>query len=70
MAIEKVDKAAVSDDSMLVEAIGGKVAIVETDNSNIKITRKIDVAIAEAIIKARPKAKPQGPAGPFIEAQW
>jgi len=55
---------------MLIEALGEKVAIVETDSSNIKITRKSDVAIAEAIIKGRKKSKPQGPAGPFIEAQW
>ena len=44
--------------------------LVETDSSNIKITRPSDVAIAEAIIKSRPKAKPDGPIGPYIEAQW
>jgi hypothetical protein len=43
---------------------------VETDQSNIKITHKNDVAIAEAIIKSRPKPKPEGPIGPYIEAQW
>jgi 2-C-methyl-D-erythritol 4-phosphate cytidylyltransferase len=58
------------DDSQLVEAIGGKVSIVETDSSNIKITHKADLAIAEAILKSRPKPVPKGPIGPYIEAQW
>ncbi len=60
----------ISDDSQLVEALGHKVSIVETDSSNIKITRKNDIAIAEAILKSRPKPTPKGPAGPYIEAQW
>jgi 2-C-methyl-D-erythritol 4-phosphate cytidylyltransferase len=61
----------ISDDSQLVEALGVvKVAIVEADSSNIKITRQSDVAIAEAILKSRPQPKPQGPIGPYIEAQW
>ena len=68
--LEKLDKSTISDDAMLIEALGEKVVIVETDSSNIKITRKTDVAIAEAIIKSRLKSKPQGPAGPYIEAQW
>jgi len=58
------------DDSQLVEAIGEKVSIVETDSSNIKITHKADLAIAEAILKSRPKPVPKGPIGPYIEAQW
>ena len=69
-AIEKVDKSTLTDDSALVEALGHEVAIVETDSSNIKITRKGDVAIAEAIIKSHPRPKPEGPIGPYIEAQW
>ncbi|OHB60013.1 MAG: 2-C-methyl-D-erythritol 4-phosphate cytidylyltransferase [Planctomycetes bacterium RBG_13_46_10] len=60
----------ISDDSQLVEALGEKVAIVETDSSNIKITRQSDIPIAEAILKSRPKPKPEGPIGPYIEAQW
>jgi 2-C-methyl-D-erythritol 4-phosphate cytidylyltransferase len=68
--IGKLDKTKISDDSQLVEALGHKVAIVETDSSNIKITTKADIAIAEAIIKSRPKPKPQGSAGPYYEAQW
>ncbi len=66
----KIDKSTISDDAALVEAMGKEVAIVETDHSNIKITRKSDVAIAEAIIKTRPKPKPEGPVGPYAEAQW
>ena len=58
------------DDAQLVEAIGEKVSIVETDFSNIKITQQSDVAIAEAIIKSRPKPKPKGYVGPYGEAQW
>ena len=58
------------DDSQLIEALGHKVSIVETDSSNIKITRQSDIAIAEAILKTRPKPKPKGPAGPYIESQW
>ena len=68
--IENVDKSTLTDDSALVEALGHQVSIVETDASNIKITRKSDVAIAEAIIKSRPKSRPDGPIGPYIEAQW
>ena len=68
--LKNLDKSKISDDSQLVEALGHKVSIVETDSSNIKITRKSDIAIAEAILKTRPKPAPKGPAGPYIEAQW
>ncbi len=60
----------ISDDSLLVEALGHKVAIVETDSSNIKITFGSDIAIAEAILKTRSKLKPKGPIGPYADAQW
>ena len=60
----------ISDDAQLLEALGHKVSIVETDSSNIKITHRSDIAIAEAILKSRPKPAPKGPAGPYIEAQW
>lgn len=68
--LKELEKNTINDDSMLVEKLGQKVTIVETDDSNIKITRKTDIPIAEAIIKARPKPKPKGPAGPYHEAQW
>lgn len=68
--LKNLDKNKISDDAQLVEAIGEKVSIVETDSSNIKITSKADLAIAEAILKSRPKPGPKGPVGPYIEAQW
>jgi len=68
--LESLDKSEISDDSQLVEALNHKVSIVETDSSNIKITRQSDIAVAEAILKSRPKKIPEGPSGPYIEAQW
>ncbi|MCI0499374.1 MAG: 2-C-methyl-D-erythritol 4-phosphate cytidylyltransferase [Planctomycetales bacterium] len=68
--LDTLDKSKITDDAQLVEAMGHLVSIVETDHSNIKITRKNDVPIAEAIIKSRPKPKQEGPTGPFVEAQW
>jgi 2-C-methyl-D-erythritol 4-phosphate cytidylyltransferase len=70
---EKIDIAnaeKITDDSQLIEALGRPVSIVETDSSNIKITRPADVAIAEAILKTRPLPKKDGYIGPFYEAQW
>ncbi|MBN1972517.1 MAG: 2-C-methyl-D-erythritol 4-phosphate cytidylyltransferase [Sedimentisphaerales bacterium] len=60
----------ISDDAQLVEAMGLKVSIVKTDSSNIKITTQSDIAIAEAILKSRPKKQSEGPTGAFFEAQW
>jgi 2-C-methyl-D-erythritol 4-phosphate cytidylyltransferase len=68
--LKNLDKAKISDDAQLLEALGRTVSIVETDSSNLKITRPGDIAIAEAIIKSRPKPGPKGPVGPYIEAQW
>ncbi|MDH4241589.1 MAG: 2-C-methyl-D-erythritol 4-phosphate cytidylyltransferase [Phycisphaerae bacterium] len=68
--LKNLDKSKISDDSQLVEALGHKVSIVETDSSNIKITQKNDIAIAEAIIKTRAKAIPKGYIGPYAEAEW
>lgn len=68
--LANLDKGKISDDAQLVEALGEKVAIVQTDSTNIKITRPGDVAIAEAIIKSQPKPAPKGPLGPYAEAQW
>ena len=66
--INKADTDKITDDSQLVEALGRKVSIVETDSSNIKVTYPADVAIAEAILKARPEPKKEGYIGPFYEA--
>jgi len=68
--LKNLDESKISDDSQLVEALGHKVAIVPTDQSNIKITQKSDIAIAEAILKARPAPKKEGYVGPYHEAQW
>jgi 2-C-methyl-D-erythritol 4-phosphate cytidylyltransferase len=68
--LPKLDKNKISDDAQLVEAIGHKVSIVETDSSNIKITKPADVAIAEAILKTLHKPRPKGYVGPYAEAQW
>jgi len=68
--LDNLDKSSISDDAQLVEALGHKVTIVESDSSNMKITRATDTAIAEAIIRSRPKLTPDGPIGPYIEAQW
>ncbi len=68
--LKNLDKSTISDDAQLIEALGEKISIVETDSTNIKITRQGDIAIAEAILKSRPKKIPDGPAGPYIEAQW
>ena len=68
--LKDLDQSKISDDAQLVEALGNKVTIVEADSSNIKITRQSDIAIAEAILKSRPKLMPKGPVGPYSEAQW
>lgn len=68
--LKNLTKVPISDDAQLVEAMGLKVSIVKTDSSNIKITTQSDIAIAEAILKSRPKKQPEGPAGAFFEAQW
>jgi len=68
--LKNLDQSKISDDAQLVEALGNKVTIVEADSSNIKITRQNDIAIAEAILKSRPKLMSEGPVGPYSEAQW
>ena len=40
-----------TDDATLVEAIGGKVVLVEGDPANIKITRPRDLAVAEVLLR-------------------
>ena len=68
--LKNLDKTTISDDAQLVEAFGEKVTIVRTDSSNKKITRRSDIAVAEAIIKSRAKLAAKGPLGPYAEAQW
>jgi 2-C-methyl-D-erythritol 4-phosphate cytidylyltransferase len=59
----------ITDDAQLVQAAGHSVHVVEGSASNIKITVKGDLALAEAILKSRPKPKPSGPAHPFAEEE-
>lgn len=68
--IEKLDKDKISDDAQLIEYLGEKVSIVETESSNMKITQGSDIPIADAILKGRPKPGRKGPIGPYEEAQW
>jgi 2-C-methyl-D-erythritol 4-phosphate cytidylyltransferase len=57
----------ITDDAQLVEAAGHKVYVVEGAGTNIKITTKGDLHLAEAILKSMPKPKPAGPIHPFAE---
>jgi 2-C-methyl-D-erythritol 4-phosphate cytidylyltransferase len=68
--LRNLDASQISDDAQLVEVLGEGVAIVESDASNIKVTYPSDIPIAEAILRSRPSPKPEGPIGPYIEAQW
>ena len=43
--------------------------MVESNLSNVKITTKSDLHLAEAVLKSRPKPKPSGPAHPFAEEE-
>lgn len=57
----------VTDDAQLVEQLGKSVHIVEGSEMNIKITRKSDLSFASAILKGRPRPKPDGFAHPFAD---
>jgi len=59
----------VTDDTQLVEAAGHKVHVVEGSSTNVKITTKGDLFLAEAVLKSRPKPKPSGPIHPFAEEE-
>lgn len=59
----------ITDDAQLVEALGKPVFVVEGASTNIKITTRADLALADAILKAAPKPKPGGPMNPFGEEE-
>jgi len=64
------NKSAITDDCSVVEAVGKDISIVETDSSNIKITKQADVAIAQAIIQSMEKKTPRA-LHPFQEeSMW
>jgi 2-C-methyl-D-erythritol 4-phosphate cytidylyltransferase len=59
----------ITDDAQLLEAAGHSVHVVEGAATNIKVTTKQDLFLAEAILKVLPKPKPSGPAHPFGEEE-
>lgn len=65
-AYQSIPKGA-TDDSQVVEASGVKVSVVKGSSSNIKITSKEDLFLADAILKSRPKPKGNHSAHPFAD---
>ena len=65
-AFKNVPKGA-TDDSQVVEAGGATVSIVVGSSSNIKITTRDDLFLADAILKSRPKPKANVSAHPFAD---
>jgi 2-C-methyl-D-erythritol 4-phosphate cytidylyltransferase len=57
----------ITDDAQLVEALGHKVHVVEGASTNVKITTKSDLFLAEAVLKSLPKPKPKVAAHPFAD---
>jgi 2-C-methyl-D-erythritol 4-phosphate cytidylyltransferase len=63
--------AEITDDAQLIEAAGHPVYLVSGSAANLKITAREDLALAEAVLKARPAAKAPRPIHPFEdEAKW
>ena len=71
-ARDRLDPAAVTDDAMLVEAIGQSCVVVDGSPFNLKITTAADLRIAAAFLQAMPAPKRDGPAHPFADerAMW
>ena len=65
-AFKNVPKGA-TDDSQVVEATGATVSIVVGSSSNIKITTRDDLFLADALLKSRPKPKANVSAHPFAD---
>ncbi|HEV3115520.1 MAG TPA: 2-C-methyl-D-erythritol 4-phosphate cytidylyltransferase [Gemmataceae bacterium] len=59
----------ITDDTQLIEAAGHPVYVVEGSSTNVKITTKSDLFLADAVLKSRPKPKPSGPIHPFAEEE-
>ncbi|MBX9681257.1 MAG: 2-C-methyl-D-erythritol 4-phosphate cytidylyltransferase [Gemmataceae bacterium] len=59
----------ITDDAQLVEGAGHPVQVVEGAATNIKITTRHDLYLAEAILKSAPKPKTSGPVHPFGETE-
>lgn len=60
----------VTDDAQLIEAVGHEVFLVQGSPTNVKITTREDLALAEAVLKSRPKPKVAGPSHPFAEDEF
>ncbi len=61
-------KQKLTDDCQLIEAAGHTVHVVPSDSSNLKVTTRTDLTIAEAVLEAHEKAKiPAAPIHPFAE---
>jgi 2-C-methyl-D-erythritol 4-phosphate cytidylyltransferase len=60
----------ITDDAQLVEAAGHAVYLVTGSASNLKITTREDLALADAVLKARPKPKANRPIHPFADDEF
>lgn len=47
---------AATDDAALVEAAGGRIRMVDDGGANLKVTRPLDLVVAEAILSARTRS--------------
>jgi 2-C-methyl-D-erythritol 4-phosphate cytidylyltransferase len=50
---DPAELAAATDDAHLVEAAGGSVRVVEAPPENIKVTREVDLRLAETLLRER-----------------
>ena len=57
LAVDEATLASATDDASLVEAAGGEVVIVEAPPENLKVTRRVDLQLAEALLRSRPAAR-------------
>ncbi|MEA2387521.1 MAG: 2-C-methyl-D-erythritol 4-phosphate cytidylyltransferase [Thermoleophilaceae bacterium] len=49
-ALDTGDLAAATDDASLVEAMGGKIRVVEAPRENFKVTSRVDLLLAESLL--------------------
>ena len=54
--VDRATLAAATDDASLVEAVGGRVRVVEASDENLKVTHPADLERAEALLRARAAA--------------
>lgn len=55
-----------TDDAALVEAVGGRVVVVEGERENVKLTRPSDLALARALLLANPDPHADPPSVPAM----